>query len=206
VLELFAEAIRPINLAFTILLAVIVLYWVLVSFGALGLDLGGDAELEGDADGGWLSSILGFINIGEVPVTIVLSFLALFAWAQSIVVNYYLTGGSTLLGLAAIVPILCVSAVATRFCTMPFRPLMRALNRDREEHLPIVGRTCQIMTTEANAQFGQAQIETKGAPVVINVRIADGAPLLRGSTGLIVRQDSERDVYYVVPLSSDRLE
>jgi hypothetical protein len=89
---------------------------------------------------------------------------------------------------------------------MPFKPLIRALNQDREEHLPVTGRTCQITTSEANAQFGQAQIDTKGAPILINVRVADGDPLLRGSTALIVRQDNEKDVYYVVPLSPDTLE
>lgn len=205
-LELLAEALRPINLAFTILLGFVALYWVMVSLGALGLDLVGDSDLDGDVDGSWLASVLGFINIGEVPVTIVLSFLTLFAWVLSILTNYYLTAGSLLLGLAAIIPIVFVSAVATRYCTMPFKSLIRAMNREGEEHLPVVGRTCQITTTEANAQFGQALIETKGAPIVINVRISEGTPLARGSTGLVVRQDSEKDVYYVVPISSDSLE
>lgn len=204
-LELLAEALRPINLTFTILLGVVVLYWLLVALGAMGLDFGADIEVEGDADATWTSGILKFINIGEVPVTVVLSFLILFGWVLSIIANSYFTGGSTLLGLAAVVPILLLSAVATRFCTMPFKPLLRALSKDGEEHLPIVGRTCQITTTEANAQFGQAQIDTKGAPILINVRIAEGEALPRGSTVLVVRQDSDKDVYYVVPVSSDRL-
>ena len=51
-LELFTEAIRPINLPLTVLVAVITLYWVLVGLGLLGLDFGADADLDGDSGAG----------------------------------------------------------------------------------------------------------------------------------------------------------
>jgi hypothetical protein len=111
-----------------------------------------------------------------------------------------------LLGLLALVPILLISAVVTRYLTMPFRPLLRALSREGEEHAPLIGRTCQITTTEANPRFGQAEIARKGAPVLIDVRTTDNDVLPRGSTGLIVRRDEDKGIYYVVPISSDRLE
>lgn len=220
-LEVFSEAIRPINLPFSVLLSVLVLYWTLVALGALGLDFGADTDIDGhvdtdlhvdhDIDTGdvhseWSSHLLGFINIGEVPITIVLSFMTLCMWLLSIIVNYYWTGGSLLMGAVALVPIFLISAVLTRYLTMPFKPLVRALNKEGEEHLPIVGRTCQISTSEANAQFGQAKIDTKGAPIVINIRMLEGGSLPRGATALVVRQDRSKDIFYVVPVSSDRLE
>ncbi|MHA3774283.1 hypothetical protein ACXR0O_22385 [Verrucomicrobiota bacterium sgz303538] len=226
-LEVFSEAIRPINLPFTVLLSVLVLYWSLVALGALGLDFGAHTDIDGhvdtdlhvdsdvhvdhdldtgDAHSDWSSHLLGFINIGEVPITIVLSIMTLCMWVLSIIVNYYWTGGLLLLGVAALIPIVLISAVVTRYLTMPFKPLMRALNREGDEHLPIVGRTCQISTSEANAQFGQAKIDTKGAPIVINIRMLEGGPLPRGATALVVRQDRSKDIFYVVPVSSDRLE
>lgn len=211
-LEVFSEAIRPINLPFTILLGVVVLYWTLVAVGAFGLDFGADGDIDADvgmdaADSeiGWFSHLLNFINVGEVPITIVLSFLTLCVWILSIVVNYYWTAGSMSLGLAALLPIFAVSAVVTRYLTLPFRPLMRAMNRE-PEHLPIVGRTCLITTSEATPQFGQAQIATKGAPILINVRTLEEQPLPRGTTGLVVRKDDAKDVFYVVPVSSDKLD
>lgn len=212
-LEVFTEAIRPINLPFSILLGLVVLYWLFVAIGLMGMDFGVDADIDADIDGsiadghtGLFSGLLNFVNIGEVPITIVLSFLTLCIWTLSITVNYYWTGSSFILGLAAYLPIFLVSLVLTRFLTMPFRPLMRALNRQGDEHLPVVGRTCTITTSEATASFGQAQIETKGAPILINVRTADGEPLSRGTTGLIVRKDETKDVFFVVPVTSDRLE
>lgn len=212
-LEVFSEAIRPINLPFTILLGIVVLYWILVAVGAFGLDFGADGDIDADvgadaahSDVGWFSHFLNFINVGEVPITIVLSFLTLSAWFLSIVVNYYWTGGSMVLGLVALLPIFIVSAIVTRYLTLPFRPLIRVMSREPEAQQPIVGRTCLITTSEVTRQFGQAQIDTKGAPILINVRTLEDQPLPRGSTGLVVRKDDAKDLFYVVPISSDKLE
>lgn len=212
-LEVFSEAIRPINLPFSILLGAVILYWLLVAIGLMGMDFGADADIDADIDGtggdfhgGPFSQLLNFVNIGEVPITIVLSILTLCIWTLSMLVNSYWTGSSLVLGLVAYIPIFLVSLVLTRFLTLPFLPLMRALNREGDEHLPLVGRTCTIITSEATARFGQAQIETKGAPILINVRTSEEDPLPKGATGLIVRKDGTKDVFYVVPVTSDRLE
>ncbi len=218
--EVFLEAVRPINLPLTVLLAVVAGYWLLVALGAFTLDLegdiGGHADLHGghdgdahhhaDADSGWFSSVLHFVNIGEVPVTIVCSILVLCIWLGSMIANHYWTGGSLALGLGALVPIFLVSAVVTRYVTMPFKPLLRAMNREGEEHTPVVGRTCEIITSEATAQFGQARIDTKGSPIVINVRLRTVASLPRGATCLVVEEDKANSFYFVVPVTSEKID
>lgn len=211
--EVLREAALPLNLPFSVVLCAVAIYWLLVALGALGFDMDADGDLDvdsGDGDqggdlDGWFSHVLQFIHIGEVPLTIVLSVYALCAWTGSMIVNHYWTGGSPWLALAALLPNLLLSAVLTRYLTFPFKPLLRALSSEGEEHLPIVGRTCEITTSEANASFGQAQIHTKGAPLLINVRALESATLPRGATGLIVREDKEKSVYFVVPVTSDRL-
>lgn len=213
--EVFIEAMRPVNLPLTVLLAVVVGYWLLVAFGMFTLDLEGDAHVgghsgdahhDGDVDAGWFSHLLHFVNIGEVPVTIVGSVLVLCLWLGSMIANHFWTGGSLLLGLAALVPNLLVSAVLTRFLTLPFKPLLRAMSREGDEHLAVVGRSCEITTSEANAQFGQARIETKGAPLLINVRVRNAAPLPRGATCLVVEEDKPRGIYFVVPITPEKFE
>lgn len=208
--ELLAESLRPVNLPFTILLGGVIVYWLLVALGTVGIDLGADADTDADlgSDGGGhgaLISIFEFLNLGEVPLTMVLSVYALCLWTFSMIANFYWAGeswGRTLIALAAI---FVAGAIVTRYITLPFRPLMRALNSQGVKHIPVVGRTCQITTTEANSSFGQAQIETKGAPILINVRTMSEAPLPRGSTGLIVKSDPEKELYYIVEVSPDRL-
>ncbi len=215
--EVLFDALRPINLPFTVLLAVVAGYWLLVALGALSLDLEGDAHLHAGegahhdghshasgVDSGWFSSVLHFVNIGEVPVMIVGSVFALCLWLGSMIANHYWTGGSTALGLAALVPIFLASAVLTRFITLPFKPLLRAMNREGDEHVPIVGRTCEVTTSEANAQFGQARIDTKGSPILLNVRVRGESPAPRGATCLVVEE--QNGIYFVVPVTPEKLD
>lgn len=208
--ELLAEALRPVNLPFTVLLGAVIIYWLLVAIGALGIDLGadGDADVhaDSDADGhGSFFGLLDFVNLGEVPLTLVASLFALCAWMLSMLANFYWVGSSVGRGFIALVVIVIGSAVITRYFTLPFRPLMRAMNSQGEKHVPVVGRTCLITTSEANPTFGQAQIETQGAPILINVRTMNGAVLPRGSTVLVVKEEPDKELYYVMEVSSDVL-
>ena len=151
--EVFWEAVRPLNLPFTVLLAAVVCYWLIVALGMISIDLHGETDFDGhggESDGdagehaghpeaGWFSQILHFVNVGEVPVTIIGSILALWMWLFSMLANHYWTGDSLARAALALIPNLLASAVLTRFLTLPFKPLLRALNREGEEHQPIIG-------------------------------------------------------------------
>ncbi|MDQ3621784.1 MAG: YqiJ family protein [Verrucomicrobiota bacterium] len=226
-IEVLSESIRLVNLPFTVLLGLVVLYWLFVILGALDLDFGADAqaELSGDGDlsgdahtdsdlhghqegtqgGGWVSDLLHFVNIGDVPLMIVASILTLCAWLFSMIVNHYWTGGSVLLALAALLPNLVVSLVVTRYLTLPLRPLFRLITKDSDDDQAIVGQSL-ITTSEANSEFGQAQIATTGAPLLINVRTLDGSALPRGASAVVVRAEPSKGVYLVAELPRPQLQ
>lgn len=207
--ELLTEAIRPINLPFTILVGLVLIYWLLVAAGVLGMDVEGDAGAEaagdGEADAGPLTSALQFLNAGDVPLTLVLSVLAICVWILSLVTNYYWTGSSVLFGLAALVPILLVSACFTRLITTPLKLLTRSLEHEGDEHQPLIGRTCRVSTSEATSDFGQAQVERKGSPLLINVRTLRDEKMSAGAVGLIVQEDRAKGLFFITPVSDDAL-
>lgn len=214
--EVLSEAILAVNLPFTVLLGLVVIYWLLVALGALDSSFGadGDVELHGDIhhhsdlhtdDPGWFDGVLRFINIGEVPVMVVLSVMSLCLWTCSLIANHYFTDFQVLLALAFLVPNLLVSALATRYLTLPLQPLFRMVRRAEGEAQSLVGRSCQITTSTANTAFGQAQVETNGAPLLIDVRTLDGVALPRGSNAVIFREDHERGVYYVAEVPNPQL-
>lgn len=161
----------------------------------------------GDHQGvGLLSHILHFVNIGEVPVMIVVSVLSLWMWLFSMIANHYFSAGSMLWTLTFVVPNVGLSMVVTRYLTWPLKKFFVALNREYDEHKPLVGRTCLVLTGEVSGDFGQARIDTKGAPLLIQARAAGSEILRKGETGLVVREDRDRNLYYVVKVTADKLE
>jgi hypothetical protein len=65
--------------------------------------------------------------------------------------------------------------------------------------LEIIGKHCRITTSEANGTFGQAEITTGGAPLLINVRLLNHELLKRGDIAVIVREDKEKRIFYITP-------
>ncbi len=218
--ELISEAFRLVNFPFTVLIILVTLYWLLVMFGMVsgdhgvdgagevGHDLDADADLDaehhveghhsGHHDGPSLwTSALKFVNLGEVPVMVVLSILVLSSWTFSMVANRYWTGGSSLLALVFLVANFVVTIFVTRYVTMPLKPLFRAINKQYDKPVEIVGMHCKILTSEANGEFGQGEITTEGAPLLINVRVLNNETLRRGDLAVVVREDKENRIFYI---------
>lgn len=208
-LEVLSESIRYVNLPFTVLLGVVVLYWLFVVLGALDLSTGGDADADGHAesgDHGWFGHMLHFINVGDVPVMLVASVLILCLWIGSLISNFYFTGGSPGLALLCLVPNLVISLVVTRYVTMPLRPLFRYIMKEHGEERVVVGQMCQITTSQATDSFGQAEIATSGAPLLINVRTMDGSELPKGATAVVVQHDEARGIYFIADFPKPQLQ
>lgn len=172
----------------------------------------GHGAADGDVGGadhhhvGFLSHVAHFLNIGEVPVMIVVSVLSLWLWLFSMIANHYFNQGSFVRAAVLVVPNVALSLVLTRALTWPLKKFFVALNRDYDGHKPLLGRTCTMMTGEVTRDFGQAQIKTGGAPLLIHVRTTDGELLRKGETGLVVREDKRNNIYYVVKVTADKLE
>ena len=110
--ELWQAAFEPVNLFYTILLGLILLYWLSVLVGALDLsaldfdldvdadmdmDVDVDADIDADAEMesslGWMAGALHFFNFGKLPFMILMTFVILPAWVLSIGLNENLGHG-----------------------------------------------------------------------------------------------------------------
>ena len=93
---------------------------------------------------------------------------------------------------------LLVSSILTKVVTTPFRAVMRRLRSEEEKQEPIVGRAGRVTSTNVSTDFGQVEIGTEGAPLVINARIHEGsARLAKGDECLVIEEDPTRGIYYV---------
>jgi len=151
---------------------------------------------------GAIKSLMQFLNFGNVPSMIVVSILVLSMWSISLISNRMFNPGSILIALGLLIPNLILTALITKAATTPLKKLFVALNKDYDEHKPVVGRTCTILTSEVTDKFGQAQIDTSGSPLIINVRTYGEATFAKGESALIIKEDKENNLYTVAKLTS----
>ncbi|MBT3376625.1 MAG: DUF1449 family protein [Lentisphaerae bacterium] len=219
-MELFQTITSSGMFPYTVLLGLMVLYWVVVIIGAIDIgildffdfgDLGEAAE--GAAEGveaageaaegmdGVFSAILGFLSLGQVPVTVVLSLLILKLWFLALLMTLYLPASlrdvvpPLFLGAAGFVFAFIVSVMLTGLTA---RPLRRVFKRNPVRgHAHLVGQICKVKSSRVTEKFGQAELRVRNSFLLIEVRSKEEEELERGQEAVIVSYDHDRDVYHV---------
>jgi hypothetical protein len=217
--ELITAAFAPVNVLFTVLLLVLGLYWVMVILGVLDIDLfhidvldvGVEADVDVDVDAamglegaghGPLYAILHFFYIGEIPLMILVSIMVLSLWAFSMLGNYYLNPeGEGSMAVAIAFGNLAISTVVLKFVALPLRRFYILLNKDCNAPPDVVGSTCRVVTTEVTTdRMGQAEVATKGAPILLNVLARSPHIFARGQEAVIVERDDVKGTYLIAPV------
>jgi hypothetical protein len=221
--EFFTAAFAPVNVLFTVLLLVLGLYWVMVILGVLDIDLfhidlsGGELDVDVDADvdagghvdgvePGILHSVLHFFYIGEVPTMLLVSVMALSLWAFSMLGNHWLNPeGSGAMAVAILFGNLAVSTLVLKFVAFPLRKLYLMLLKDYNAPGDVVGKVCRVVTTRVTLErMGQAEVPTKGAPILLNVLACDEHVFKRGEEALVVERDVAKGTYRIAPVDLER--
>ena len=205
--EIYQEATRLINFPFSLLMVIILGYWILAIIGILDLDIlhlpdahggadlhidaGGDADLH--VDHGGSNGLATFLHVGEAPLTVILSLLFTFMWGISMTANYYFNkDDNILLGLAYLIPNFLVSVTATGIAVIPIAAFFKKLNDNENVKKDVVGDICTVVTSKVDCESGQCEISTGGAPITVNARTADNEQVLsKGQKAVVVRKNDE---------------
>ncbi|MGW4109489.1 hypothetical protein ACWEFJ_01265 [Actinosynnema sp. NPDC004786] len=164
----------------SILLAIVVAYWLLVAFGA--------------ADADWVE-----LDIGGVPATIGVSLLVAFSWFACLAGVVLVGPSSAAAGFAVLGGALLVGAVLARLAMAPLTRLFPA--DPPASRLDFVGRTCVIRTGRVTRTFGQAEVTAAdGSSAVVQVRQPGDDALTAGATAVIFDYDADGEFFWVAPL------
>ena len=217
--ELLQVAVAPENIVFTILLVVVLMYWLTVligvlDFGSFDLDFDFDADVDVDVDmdvdvdtdthvdsghgPGWIAGALHFFNFGRLPFMVMMTFLILMMWSISILTNYYWGQGSLAFAAAMFFPNLFVSLLVSKVISSPLVPIFKKLD-GAVDPVDYVGLTCKMILPASSTQVGQAEVMLEDdSPLLISVKVEENAnPILKGENAVILRSsDDER--YYIV--------
>jgi hypothetical protein len=189
---------------FSVLLIVVVLYWLIVLLGALDLnaldhaghDVGGHDVGGHDGHDGH-GGVLDLLGLGGVPVTVSASFLIAIAWFVS------LSGTALFGGVLAAILVLLVALVAGWAVT---RLLALGLSRffvqgPSPKRADFLGRPCVIRTGSVTETFGQAEVTASdGSSAIVQVRQSgtDHSSLRSGVTAYIYGYDDDGEFFWVV--------
>ena len=212
--ELFQVSISPNQILLTLLLGLVVCYWLLVILGALDFDTDipddfGDVDSDAhhghgvNTGGVWLTAgrLFGF---SQVPIIVWLSFMILFMWFVSLVLNQkWNAEADTLRALLLVLPNFAISAIATKLVTLPIAKLFKAMTDADTEAEEVIGRTGTVCSMEADERYGQLEIAGNGAPLLINVRTQPGAPALpKGTQAQVTTAGPDNAFYFIESLKS----
>lgn len=229
-LELFQEAISPLNLPFTLLLGVVAAYWIigllgLIDFDALdgiggvdadGLDVGDidgvegvesiDHDLATDAGGSSIggtifNGLLKIVGVSDAPVIFIISVFSTCLWAFNITSNYYLNpSDSVSKATIMLAPIVVVSFILTRLLLIPMRPLMKIVQAE-EPPLQIIGSSGRVRSATLDQDFGQVEVQADDAVLILKAKLSQGTPLAKGTEILVVSLEEDSETYIVRPLN-----
>ena len=216
-IELIQASTTAHQLPLTALLALVVLYWLLIISGLLdfetdvGGDVGGDLDFDADTHHGHSASTGGifvtagrFFGFANVPIVVWGSFLALFMWFGSLVLNHlYNPAGVPSTALLLLLPNLALSALATKLTTIPIAKLFKAMADADTEAETVIGRTGTVVSVDVDERGGQLQIAGLGAPLLINVRTRPGeGAFKKGEEAKVIAASADNNYFYIESIPS----
>ena len=204
-------ALHPLNVVYSILLALVVLYWLSVILGAVDMsaldfdldaDLDMDADLDADTDlsvGGWFAAVFHFFHFDRLPFMLVMSIVILSAWTLSVISNHYWGNYSLGFALAMTAPIILAAFLAAKIFTYPLIPLFTAMNQAAAP-VEYVGMECKVKLPPSDSKFGQAGAYHDGDELLINIKSRH--ELRAGQEVVIIGRTEDQRYWLVEPLKS----
>ncbi len=197
---------------FTFFLLVVLLYWIVAVLGlvdidvldfdipeAEGVDINPDTGL---SNANVLAGVMLRFGLQGVPLTIILSFVALFGWLICYYAVHFLLGMvpsglfSILAGIPVFIGSLYVSVLMTALLIKPLRPLFKKTSQETVKR--VLGQSALVRTSRVDNDFGEATLEDGGAGLLLKVRTIGDTTFSKGDRVVLLEYDKEKNTYRVI--------
>ena len=197
------------TVVFTVLLGAMMLYWLLVIIGLVGVegldaDLDLDVDLEADQPAvGGPAGILTSLGLNGVPLSLVCSLLILFSWLFCYFTAAYLLPllpvglWQLLAGAASLAVNFTLAIPLTVRLIRPIKGMFVVHHARSNESL--IGSRCEIRTQSVTERFGQALVEDGGAGMIVAVRTKTPNNLKKGDHAVIIDYNQNDEIFQVMP-------
>lgn len=223
--ELLHNLTHPLpNAVMTLIMAILVVYWLFVFFSGAGLDdldLGFDFDvdldtaepepLDMDADGGaddvdaarehepgFFMKFLNFMNVGKVPFMLIFSTLKFFIWVGTLITTSFINvTGWGVLSVFILVPLFFIGLFFTKLSTNPLVKLFKEIGYKGEEAIDFLGRSGKMLSTIRGDKIGCAEFIVDKNPIKLNVRSIDGEEIQYGDYVIVADETDDQKVHLV---------
>lgn len=192
------------TLFFTLLLALTAVYWLVAVLGVIDLDVLDMDMPEGDADGGvhQLAGLLLKLGLNGVPLTIVISLLALFGWficyfAVHLIFPYIPDGFlEYIVGLPILVGSLYGAVLITAQVIKPLKPLFANMNKNTVKN--VLGQTAIVRSLRLDSGFGEVLLADGGAGLIFKARTMNNETFKKGDRVVLLQYLKDQHAYRVI--------
>lgn len=153
-----------------------------------------------NARGGALGGLLNAMGVGGVPVTIVASFVLLWAFLLSFAATKLLgsLAASLIVGVFVAALSLMGSLALAAVTARPFRGIFVTQKGARRASL--VGKMCTVLSGKVDGERGRAEIDDGGSGFVAEVRCPQDNDLKRGSKAIVYRYEPRQGIFFIGPV------
>jgi hypothetical protein len=199
--ELLKNALTGVNLIPTIILVLVLFYWLTVIIGVIDFDLF-DFDFDVDVDAEVFQGLLAFLNLKDTPFMVFFSILSLVFWILSMLLyRLPIEPGGFINGLI-LIPIFIISLVLTKLITNPLKVLFK---KDYEAGIAqegvLTGQLVTLVSAVKAGRLGQGEIKRDGASLLINIKAEKEEETFdKNEVAYIYRKDDEKNIYYIIKI------
>lgn len=192
---------------FSLLLVVVIVYWLIAAFGLVGLD---SLDIEtpdidsSELAASGLTAILLKFRLNGVPLTLVISLFTLYGWLLSYFIQLYLLSMLPIgvwhyvLGAFTLLPGLLIALQLTALTLKPLRHWLRLRQGSATTAQSLIGKSAVVRSPIVSQDRGEAILEDGGAGLIVKVRALDSNQYQRGERIVILDYHPEMHCYSVV--------
>lgn len=188
---------------YTVLIGVLVIFWLFAILGALDIDIiSFDVDIDGDIEIPGFVGLLHTLGFTGVPFTIVLSVLVFLAWVFTYIGAAYVLPMvptvilKALAGTGILVGSFVLAVPITTKIVAPLRKL--ALENIAKSNKDYLGGNCKVTSLTVDEIFGQGKIQTKGASLIVRIRANKEDGIKKGDIVRPISYDEEDNSYQVI--------
>ena len=195
------------TLFFTALLALVIFYWLSSLIGIAELDIDtGDIDIsDATASSGFLTKF----KLDGIPVTISVSVIIFLSWIISfLLVHFYqdepLEGWlRALIGFWVVILVPVISTLLSGVILSPLKPIFHKMKNEAEGQKAdsLVGLAVVVRTNKVTMNFGDADIDSGGASLILKIRAEEPNEFKRGDRVLLSEYHPRENTYKIKSFS-----